>query len=325
METALQNAGRLLGEGINSGAFLFVTQHAVAFCEKAIKLHNFLDETRRALIESEASHKFSSDAVYCAVEWAIDYTNAVEEFVSWAHFAERIERVKSGLRAGDFRALESLLGTLREHDQQTKKCFDSFEGNVARALEQTYEKARAVQNEVANANSRKRIVRGVGGTASSLLLAGSIAGVALTVLFPPAGMSLLVGAVVGSGAAGTAGVATAVGTGIAAANIAEPTSRLTELGQMLDDLSTTASCWLSSVKKVETWLNRCVRAMSVTGSALEYARTGYIDDVLEAVESLQKESSTLHVSVCTARAELKRIRDDLEQSRASASIQQQTV
>ncbi|XP_062503749.1 uncharacterized protein LOC134180581 [Corticium candelabrum] len=283
MEKAAQCAGILIKEAASPEALALVAKYAENFLEGVMKLNESIDETRHALADAKMTSKYSWDIVYTAVEWALDFINVVEQFASWGHSADRIERVKSALKAGDFNAIDSFMDTLDTHVEQTSKRFDMFQKNADRATERTYNAAKDAEKEATKANSRKRVVQGVGGTASSLLLAGSITGTFLTVLFPPAGI-LFVGAAVGAGVAATGGVATAVGTGIAAANIKKTARRMTELAQMLNDLSTSAGFLLANVKEVETWLHQCLNTMAVTRTAYAYAKKGYTPDTIDAVE-----------------------------------------
>ncbi|XP_062509558.1 uncharacterized protein LOC134185709 [Corticium candelabrum] len=310
MEKAAQFAGILLKGAASPEAL--VAKYAEKFLDGAIKLNEFIDEARNAWADSKEIGNYSWDAVRSAVECALDFINVVKQFASWGHSADRIERVKSALKAGDFKAIDSFMDTLDTHVEQTNERYKLFQKNADKAIEETYNAAKDVEKKATKAKSRKRIVRGVGGTASSLLLAGGITGTVLTVLFPPAGIPLLVVAAVGTGIAATGGVATAVGTGIAAANIKKTAKQMTELARMLNDLSTSAGCLLENVQEAKTWLHQCLNTMAVTRTAYEHAKKGYTPDTIDAVERFRMESQTLHSAASVAGDVLTKLKQDLK-------------
>ena len=271
------------------------------------KLIAFADEAKNSMTKAKMSRKFCWDTVDIAIDLAQDFLCAVEQYADWGSSEERMKRVKSTVEAGDFRAFESFMDTLTTHLRQIEEVYDSSSKAAQEAKAQACTAAENVEKEANKTKSNRKFVQGVGGTASGILIGGGVSGIIATAVFQPA-VGVVAAALAGSGAAVSGGVAAAVVTGLYAEELRKAAKQLETVGELLEDLSSTAATLVTIVRRLNIGVKQTARTMEVACTAVRHAKNGYPDDLLDAVERFHKESGALRVKVCNANDELQPIK-----------------
>ncbi|XP_062510128.1 uncharacterized protein LOC134186227 [Corticium candelabrum] len=298
----------LLEEALDPAVLETLKKGAQRLAEFVTKATNVIGEAKSSLRKAKTSHKVCWASMDSAIDLAQDFTYAVKKYAEWGTSSGSLVQGAMLAVAGDFRHFEAFMDTLTTQLRQVQRSYDSFREATQKAEKQACTAADSAEKESKKAKNHRKVVQGVGGTASGLLIGGGIAGLVLTAVFPPAG--LLVGAALaGSGAAASGGVATALVTDIAATDLRITAQQLHKLGQALKELSQVGASLLAKMSRLMIRVNQRERTVTVLRTAASHARIGAPDFFIEATRRFCAESRTLRFGAWEAGYGLTRLKD----------------